>query len=225
VRELVSLYRPQLKVTAAYGIPHPLIWDRMKDGPEYLIQVTIDYPGPHENQQVPDEYVSLQVSLFRQNLELAVSLEKEIKGDDRLYFETSRANDEGPELDEDSYGLTGPIVRFQNLVSRLAQLDAVAAKREILSWPATDLYVFARLRIWAAGKPFLDPAHSADIFVTLPDTVFWGHRHQRDLLYAIRDRWSDLPLETRANIEYRLRNGAYPALRASPKAGDGCAGP
>jgi hypothetical protein len=89
-----------------------------------------------------------------------------------VYLPTSREPDGGPELSEDSYGLTGPIIHFQRLMTRLASIDLEAARRQIRSWPSRDEYVFARLRIWAAGTGSLSPDEASAIFLALSDRVF-----------------------------------------------------
>jgi hypothetical protein len=206
VREFAGLYRPRLMVKEASGNRHPLYWT---DGapPENVINVDIGYPRPHEGLYMPDEHVAYAIGLFRANLELAISLEKEISGTDRLYFATTRAPTGGPELADDRYGLTGPIVMFQKLISRWARLDPAAARDEVRRWSASDDYIFARLRIWAAGQPWLAAEESAAIFSVLPDRMFWGSFHERDLLHSLRDRWAALPADARCSLEHRLRTG------------------
>jgi len=208
VRELADIYRPRLKVDGTFGIRHPLLWGEVV--PDAVFRADIDYPRPHEGMQIPDEQVPYAVNLFRQNLELAISLEREIAGNDYLHFETSRANDGQPELNDDSHGLTGPIIYFQKLMQRWAKLDQTSARAEVFAWSTVDQHVFARLRIWAASRQLLTPAEAADIFLGLPDIVFWGSQHKRDLLYSLRDRWNELSQEARLALEHRLRTGAYP---------------
>lgn len=205
----MAIYRPRLKVKEAFGIPHPLLWTEDKI-PETIVHADVDYPRPHEDLHIPDEHLAYAIGQFRGNLELAISLEREITGDDLLHFETSRADDDGPELPNDSYGLTGPIVHFQKLMKRWAKLDPSEARHEVMAWPKSDRYLFARLRIWAAGNPALAQAEAADIFCGLPDVVFWGHLHERDLLYGLRDRWAELSDDARSQLEDRLLNGSFP---------------
>jgi hypothetical protein len=209
IRRLVALYRPRLTVKQTFGVRHPLLWTEGKI-PEKIIHVDIDYPRPHEDLHIPDEHLAYAIDQFRGNLQLAISLEREITGHDQLHFETSRDDDVGPELPNDSYGLTGPIVQFQKLMQRWAALDPSAARNEVMGWPTADHYIFARLRIWAAGNAVLTPSESAQIFLTLPDVVFWGSLHERDLLYALRDRWAELSADAKLALEDRLRKGSFP---------------
>jgi hypothetical protein len=159
---------------------------------------------------IPDEFLPYAVECLRANIDIAVALEREFSGSDRVYLDTSRGPDGGPELSDDRYGLTGPIIHFQNLLRQLASVDPEAARRQVCSWPSQDEYVFARLRIWAAGIGLLNPDETSAVFLDLSDRVFWGSVHERDLLYALRDRWDDLSRNHRDALERRLLAGAFP---------------
>ncbi|MGX9393251.1 SIR2 family protein [Nitrobacteraceae bacterium UC4446_H13] len=209
IRELAGLYRPRLTVRPAFGIRHPLHWTE-EDVPDPVIRIDVEYPGPHESLQLPDESLAYAVSQFRQNLELAIALEREVTGNEYLYFETTRASDGDADLPDDSYALTGVLVRFQKLMGRFAKHAPDLARAEVASWPNSDQHIFARLRIWAAGNGLLSSAAATEVFLSLPENVFWGSQHERDLLYALRDRWKDLTPAGRAAIEERLQTGSFP---------------
>jgi hypothetical protein len=215
VRDLAGLYRPTLVVGPALGIPHPLTWAD-EAPPDDVVHVDVDYPRPHEGVAVPDNFLAYAVECFRSNLDLAVALEREVSGVDEVYLQTSRGPDVGPELSEDTYGITGHVIHFQNLITRLASIDPEAASNQIRSWPIRDEYVFARLRIWAAGKRLLSPEGAGETFLALSDRVFWGPVHEGDLLYAIRDCWHRLPLNNREALERRLQTGSYPSEAFAP---------
>ena len=208
VRQLADLYRPRLKVEKSFEVGHPLRWNVAI--PDNIVRADVSYPRPHEPLAVPDDQLRYAVTQFRRNLELAIALEHELTGHTGLHFETSRADDDGPELSDDSYGLTGLIICFQRLVGRLVAIDIPAARAEAASWPSDDEYVFARLRIWACGTKLLSAAEAAQIFLSFSDNVFWGSLHERDLLFAFRDRWRELPEESRKALEHRLLTGSYP---------------
>jgi hypothetical protein len=217
VRDLAGLCRPRLVVGPALGIPHPLTWADEAPPDDVVVHVDVDYPRPHEGVTVPDDFLAYAVECFRSNLDLAVALEREVSGVDKVYLQTSRGPDVGPELSEDTYGITGHVIHFQNLITQLASIDLEAASNQIRSWPIRDEYVFARLRIWAAaGKGLLSPEEAGATFLALSDPVFWGPVHQRDLLYAIRDCWERLPLNNREALERRLQTGSYPWEAIAP---------
>lgn len=207
VRAVASLYRPRLEVRKSCSLSHPL----SGGGPvsEDVVYARVEYPSPAMRLPIPEGQLRYAVQQFRANLELAISLEAEVTGNDRLHFETTRPDD-GTVLPEDSYGLTGLIIKMQNLMALLAAHDPSAARNEIAGWPTYDEQVFARLRIWAASQTLLSPHDAAEIFLKLSDIVFWGPLHERDLLYALRDRWTDLTEEDRLAIEHRLLTGSYP---------------
>jgi hypothetical protein len=73
-----------------------------------------------------------------------------------------------------------------------------------------DRYIFARLRIWASSSTIATPSEATEILLGFPDQLFWGSEHQRDLLYAIRDRWADFSAEERDRFQQRLRTTSFP---------------
>jgi len=207
VRAYVNLYRPQVTVSRAYGVRHPLHWDTP---PDKLVHIDIDYPRPHDALPIPDDQVAYAVNLFRSHLELAISLERELTGDDHIHFEHTRADDDGPPLTDDEYGIRCAIVIMQQLMARLHVIDPAAARAEVTRWPIADSYVFARMRIWSAANRLLDPDEGAATLLALTDELFWSTHHQRDLLYAVRDLWPDLSVASRTEVEQRLLTTTYP---------------
>src|SRR3546814_20828619 len=77
-----------------------------------MVHVGVEYPRPHEPLAIPDEHVSYGVSLFRQHIEHAIVLEGEVRGRDRIFFDSTRA-DAGKEMSEAEYGFTGHLVRSE----------------------------------------------------------------------------------------------------------------
>jgi len=101
VRDLALLSRPRITVRPVSGIPHPLA-SADEGQADDVVHVDADYPHPHEGVQLPDEFVAYAVDCFRNNLDLAVALECEVSGTNRLYLQTTRGPDDGPELSETS---------------------------------------------------------------------------------------------------------------------------
>ncbi|WP_242154333.1 SIR2 family protein [Sphingomonas sp. BAUL-RG-20F-R05-02] len=216
VRTYVDLFKPQLTVSKAYGVRHPLFWE---EPPEKLVHVDVEYPRPHDPLEVPGEHLAYAISILRGHLELAISLEQELTGDDYLHFEHTRPDDGGAALGISEYGIRGPIAMFIGWMARLQALDPAAARAEFQRWSTDDRYVFARLRIWAAANRIIDPDEGASSMLSLSDELFWSTHHQRDLLYAIRDLWPDLSAASRTIIEQRLLTTTYPwsgEIRSEP---------
>ena len=209
VRDYAALFRPRLRVDRNFGVPHPLHWTD-SDRPDPVISCEVEYPHPYDLLPIPDEQLTYAVSCFRENLDLARSLEVEVSGRDYVHMETTRPEDGAGPIAYDTYGLTGPVALFLQLMARLVEFAPDRARTEIAYWSAHDRYIYARLRIWAASKPIIPPNEAADILLGFPDEVFWGSAHQRDLLYAIRDRWPDFSIADRERFEQRLRTTAFP---------------
>jgi hypothetical protein len=209
VRDYAALFKPRITVHQKRGIRHPLAWTDA-DRPRPVLSYDVDYPHPYEEFAIPDEYLAYSVTRFRENLDLARSLEAEVSGVEDIHIETTRASDGEPAIAFDSYGVTGPVAQFQRLMDRLVVTAPNLARAELARWPVGDGNIFARLRIWAAASPITSSAEAAEILLGFPDEVFWGSAHQRDLLYALRDRWVNFATDERARIEERLRTTSYP---------------
>lgn len=209
VRDYAALFRPRLKVDRKFGVPHPLSWTD-RDRPSPLVAYDVDYPHPYELLTIPDDQLAYATTRFRENLDLARSIEAEISGHDHVHMETTRPDDGAPPIAYDSYGLTGPIALFLQLMEQLVEVSPERASSEIARWPTDDHYIFGRLRIWAATNPIVPPGEAADILLAFPDHIFWASEQQRDLLYAIRDRWPDFSTEDRARFEQRILTTTFP---------------
>jgi hypothetical protein len=170
VRQLVLIFKPMLAIRAALTSEY----DGLGTGSQ-LIALNVEYPRPYTFPEIPAKLLPQAVVLFRQNLELAKTLNSEIPGGGPIYLTTTRADDGADELDSDSYGITGHIVTFQRLMRKLTQLDHNAAMSEYSYWPKDDTRIFARLRIWAASATnLLNSEQAASVFLEMTDRVFGG---------------------------------------------------
>jgi len=209
VRDYADLFKPQLVVKRRFGILHPLTWTET-NRPNPVLAYDVDYPHPYEELRIPDGQLGYAVTRFRENLDLARSIEAEISGGPHVYLTTTRAADGAPPIAFDAFGLTGPVALFQQLMDRLAMYAPAQAKAEVARWPADDDHIYARLRIWAAGNALLSPGEAADMILGLSNHAFWDSEHQRDLLFAIRDRWDAFSDADRKRIEDRILTTTYP---------------
>ena len=207
VREAMSLYRPLLTVKrASRTVKAPRLHPELTL--QDIVDVNVEYPRPHESFDIPTDMLGYAVASFRQQLEYAVQLEHET-GSGTLYFDTTRPDD-GDTLDVDGYGLTGHLVVFTNMVKKLAATSREAAHQEVQRWSGDDA-LFTRLRICAGGFADLTtPEEASRIFQNLDDESFWGSQHERDLLFALRDRWPEIPPPAITVLELRLREGHFP---------------
>lgn len=219
VDEVIALYRPVITASKPFGVAMPLTDETSKL--EEIANFDVDYPRPDLVIEIPDDFLADAVTFFRRQLELAVQLEKEVSSHDDPYFDTTRADDDDDHLDDDSPSLTSHIRTFVKLMTRLVQHDPSAARSEILRWSGMQDQVFKRLRIWAAGCINLTNENEAGhIFLELDSDTFWSSKQERDLLFAIKDRWSQLSKESRDKIEVRLIKGVIPWLDVAKNSND-----
>lgn len=194
---------------ARLGIEKSTQMHEGKDPPAFALRV--EYPKPHIEVEIPPEMLRVAAARCRQNLDLAWSLEREVRGGDWIYLPTTFETPDACLSLPDQYGLAGPVLELQRLTARLAEYDPAAAMAEFRCWPQDDDGIFARLRIWAASQAAItDGVACATIIAGLSDKAFWGDLHRRDLLLALGLRWSDLTADSRAAIERKLLETSYP---------------
>jgi hypothetical protein len=215
VRAWCGLFRPRLMVQPAYELGQEP--DDPGDELEQVVRSSVVYPRPHDTRQPPNEFLAYAVECFSGNVNLAAALEQEVTGSQTIYLTSSRGAD-GHLVNDDAYGATGLLSTFQRLFQRLATIEPERARVQAAGWP-DDGYLFGRLRIWAAGLPdFLSGEEVGNRFLSLCDGNFWGSTHRRDLLLAMRDRWTDIPRDLRRRIEARILSGGYPYSQFSEDA-------
>jgi hypothetical protein len=209
IRELADIFRPYIKIEWPYwGGPKPPD-DKTEIQLNEIIKLTVEYPELHETVDIPDEFLLTAVREFRKNLEYAVSLEKEFDG---YWYLRLCPIEPDPSLGNDSYerhhGISLNFLKYVELFERLFGCNPAMAKSEYHAWWLDDDNVFARLRIWAAGKPeMLNGSEAGCLICNLTDAVFWKSCHQRDLMITISRRWNSFSPAIRKRIEKRLLRG------------------
>ncbi|MFT4955753.1 MAG: hypothetical protein ACI8U3_002152 [Brevundimonas sp.] len=208
VRAWCAMFRPKLTVAPARSLSAESIQTVKALGD--LISLSVSFPRPHQVVPPDDAFMGYAVECFRENLNLAVALQSDVCSRSSLYLTPTRGPG-GDLVGGDAYGVTGVLATFQRMFIRLAELDPSRARSEMATWPLDDERLFARLRIWALGLPNLVSGEdTAAAFLALSERVFWDTTHQRDLLFALRDRWPDFPPAERRALETRLLTGTYP---------------
>ena len=206
VRAYAACYRPYLEVSSPWGNPKP---PEQEDeiGLRDLIDLAVVYPADNsERIPIPDEWITPVVVVLRKNLEAALELETEI-GRSGLSGINSIVPDDYS-ADASIRGLSGAVIEFTSVFERLMQIDLKAARREFSKWPIEDDAIFARLRIWAAGKSELVPDDEFGLMLAdVSDDAFWNSGHEWDLLHTLLVRWDGLSSDTRVEIEERLLKG------------------
>lgn len=174
-----------------------------------LIHLDVEYPNSSQHTKIPDEWVAVAVRELRKNLEHALYLENELGGMGLTNINPI-VPDDVPDADgfTRTTGLSGAVLSFSSLFTRLVELDISAAREEFGTWPTNDDTIFCRLRIWATGMPELISAKVAgSIIARLSGNAFWDFYHQRNLLLVLARRWQQLSDTTRGRLEQRLLEG------------------
>jgi hypothetical protein len=204
VREAIALYRPIITANRPLQVrkspmPDPAL--AVKD----IVSFSVEYPRLDNPLDIPSNLLGYAVALFREQLEYAVQLEREIYGRDNIYLSDTRPDDGSTLSENDSGGLTGHLIAFIQMMTRLAAADNDAARRETARWTLIENDVFYRMRIWSAGrKDLTSPAEAGQIFLGLDTETFWSRNHEREILFALRDRWAEMPPSNITELESRL---------------------
>ena len=174
-----------------------------------LIEINLKVPKVRVDIAVPDEWLSSVLQSDRLNLESAIVFKKQIGSYILSALPPIRKS---PDPDVSSfdriYGINALAFGYLRRFEKLIEFDREMATAELKTWPMDDTNIFGRFRVWAAGNDKLMTNEEAgDVFAGLPQKVFWGTRHQRDLLSSIKSRWSLLPLKATRRIEERIVRG------------------
>lgn len=209
VRQYAFINRPYLTVNHRYiADPTPPNYGddlRLDD----LLNLDVEYPPIRDEVELPDEWVEVAVIEMRKNLERALQLETELGGYGLIHISPIEP-DKKPGIDQHGRitGLSGHLISFTRLFTRLVKSNLTAARHELFSWPISDDTIFSLLKIWACGiAELVSPNTFGKIFMGLSDDAFWGTRHQRDLLLVLAKRWNELHADTKKEIENRIFKG------------------
>ncbi|MCM2475584.1 hypothetical protein HGO38_19085 [Rhizobium sp. CG5] len=209
IRELGSISRPYLVAKLPY-LEGPIPPDpETTVNVERIVRADVEYPDVAMDVSVPAELSLQLIRECRRNLEIALDLETETGG-----FGLDRISpinrDPDPEIDghERFRGLSRLVLSYVKMLSAHLEIDATASRREMMTWPANDDTIFARLRIWALGKDDLVPASGfSETMDMISRGAFWSPYHQRDLLLSIKQRWDGLGATEKSEIERRICEG------------------
>jgi SIR2-like domain len=153
---------------------------------------------------IPEDALAAVLKGIRTNLELGTALETEISQVSLRLPTLYPENKPGVHHYSDSEEY---YVSFARLFERLATFDPASARREYLYWEATGRF-FVALRIWALANPnIVTAAEVGHALRRLDRNTFWSSDHARELLWAVRTRWSTLSQRDRRSIESKILQG------------------
>jgi hypothetical protein len=207
LRRYADVFRPALRATRPIFRGHYPAKDRRFSLRDF-VNVDVSYPDRHITIEIPDEQLSKVIPIARQNLELAVDLEAEVSPyTPRVASIDLDPTQVGTSSDRE-FGINVPFFEYIALFERYVKLNPALAWQEFETWRHGGDPVFGRLRVWAGRLPgFLDDRAASEVLAGVDDIVFWGSYDQRDVLLALRDRWSHMSSDVKARIEDRIIKG------------------
>src|SRR5690606_37855067 len=139
-----------------------------------IVRFKVVAPAPPDAAEIPDAWLCHVVRGLRANIEASVRLIEEVNDHYRARVSPIEVDD-SPGIDTHgrTEGLSGCVITLASLFDRLLEYDSPAAHEEFLSWPSDDDIAFARLRLWASGKPEVStPDTFSRLILELSDDVF-----------------------------------------------------
>lgn len=208
VRQFAEIRRPRIKVEKAF-FDSPRAPDSSSEELSDLIHLDVEYPHQTDEVNVPVEFLPALLKDLRRNLHLGTALEGELGGYGLHSLASINADGDGEESNRSHQsGINISIFEYIELFRRLLAVDASKAKQEIVAWRDSVDAVAAHMKIWSCGDPRLvSRTDFASVFRTISREEFWSSSHQRDLLFALKNRWGELAVRTKLLIERRLLQG------------------
>ncbi len=207
VRFFEKIAQPRVEFSRrTYGLNYPSedSWVNLPLG-QLLQKELVVLDRFNDSLEVPNKILIEFLVVVRRSLITASKLLKEI-GDDfcsmpTLHPDTGRG--------ETHHGRKAKFfLWFRDLFVQLINVDPMAAALEAQSWPANDQYFFGKLSIFAAMYPtVLSPTQVCALLSSLGDDIYWDHRHQREFLFTLRSRWTEMSEVQRRVIERRILKG------------------
>jgi hypothetical protein len=209
VRQYRKLMAPRIELQS-FKRAEAIFADVTKaDKLSHLVEVSLDVPEDRVDIAVPDEWLTAVLKADRLNLDQAIDFKKQIGHYDFSGLPPIRPSDD-PDISsyDRTYGINALAFGYLRRFEKLVNYDRAIAVAELRTWPLDDTNIFGRFRVWAAGNDqLMTNGEAGEMFASLPQKVFWGSRHQRDLLNSIKSRWGSLPLSTTRQIEERIVRG------------------
>ena len=210
IRELEKASEPKFKLRLPYyGLSkvQPPTDDWANVNFADIANIKIKFPSLHRappavsDEALPSVFAALQRNLVR-------ALERIVEAEER-WFELSTLYPE--ENDEDFQNVDGQdayIRWFLSLLDRFAELNPKLLRAHIDTWPDQDPYIFEKLQLYAWNNRNLFSADEVtERVLELQNSSFWKWQNQRELLFLLRERWSDFTIDNKNLISNRILDG------------------
>ena len=174
------------------------------------MSLDIEYYTDSLELPISEKWIPKVLSADRTNLIRAISLETQIQRYQSYSIPPLKESFKHSYNKEkfSNQGLDSLLFCYMNRLEKAHIIDPNFAIKEFRGWPADDNNIFARLRIWIAGKKDILPPNQAGLLLArLPQDVFWHAAHRIDLIDAIESRWKSFSIRTKEKIGKRILRG------------------
>lgn len=111
------------------------------------------------------------------------------------------------------------VLWFKTLFDRLVSLQPKKLKAHIETWPDSDRYIFSKFRFYAWNKRDLFSINEVcDSIKGLSPELFWSSRSARELLFLLKERWSEFSQEQIGQLCDEIFKG--PDIRDDEESGE-----
>lgn len=209
LRAFEAATEPRFKVESPYGesAVRPPTGDWSTVGWPDIANIELHFPSQHgEPLEVPNEalplvFAAIQRNLVRASARLGEAAIKWFRFG-TLYPENSRS-DLGYVDEQEAY-----ITWFLDLLKRMSDLNPKLLRANIDTWPNPERYIFDKLRLYVWNNSNLFSGGDVSGFLlALQDEQFWYAENERELLFLLRDRWSEFDPDRREGIASRILHG------------------
>lgn len=207
LREFERIMQPQFTCSRpSFGPSSPptVTWDQVHFRDVAQFDVTILSRDP-ETVTVPSDVLPEVFRILRRGLERAADMLADIE---TTYWQTTTFIPEDASGERYLDEIDKHLLWFVMLFDRLSAEHPEAARDEVKRWRSNEMFFFDKLRLYAWRNERLIPAPEvAEGILKLSDAAFWNFYQRRELLHALRSRWSEFDSSVRERIESRIAAG------------------
>ncbi len=175
---------------------------------QHIVDIDVEFPDMRRNQiDIPDKVLPQVFSILQWNLvrtaDRLLECQKEWFHSSPLYRENVDSEDCIFTSNADAF-----IVFFASLLDRMSEIHPTVLRGHIDTWPHPKGFVFDKLHLYALNKPKLFGSQEVAAHVLSMEGVqLWNPGNKREMLFLIKDRWSEFSAEERAKIAGRILDG------------------
>ena len=177
-----------------------------------IVEIDIEFPDIRRNEvEVPNEVLPEVFSILQWNLLRTVERLLECKKEWFRIKSLYRENADRRAYISKADAFVG---YFVSLLDRMSEINPTVLKGHIDTWPQPEEYVFDKLRLYLLNKPELfDSQAVVDHILSMDDEKLWYPMDKKEILFLMRDRWSDFNAEEKTRIAGRILDGRpqYPS--------------